>query len=98
MTSTTKSLTSRSLGRSLWPTPERGSARQKVGRRWSSAGLALWVDYSSTYALAPQAVLILVQFYRPSAKMILTPGSWKEATKPPVLFDISLEAVQTLAA
>jgi uncharacterized membrane protein len=29
-----------------------------------SASLALWVDYSSTYALAPQAVLILVQFYR----------------------------------
>jgi uncharacterized membrane protein len=29
-----------------------------------AACLALWVDYSSTYALAPQAVLILVQFYR----------------------------------
>ena len=29
-----------------------------------SAALALWVDYSSTYALAPQALFILVQFYR----------------------------------
>ena len=29
-----------------------------------SAALALWVDYSSTYALTPQAVFILVQLYR----------------------------------
>ena len=39
--------------------------------RWEWAGLyglaaalALWVDYSSTYALAPQALFILVQLYR----------------------------------
>lgn len=29
-----------------------------------SAALALWVDYSSFYALAPQVLFILVQFYR----------------------------------
>lgn len=42
---------------------------QRPHRPWAAlygltAGLALWVDYSSTYALAPQAVLILAMLYR----------------------------------
>ena len=45
------------------------SYNQKPRWTWAavyglSAALALWVDYSSTYALAPQAVFILVQFFR----------------------------------
>jgi hypothetical protein len=37
-----------------------------------------------------------INFYKPSAKMIIVPGSWSDAVEPPALGRFSCEAVQTL--